>query len=85
MQEHAAPKEPALEREDWMSKAMPKSIPGVASETADKAKEEPAKKVTLLSLKAFISAWHRKVNFYRREFTERSTAAALRRGSVTWM
>lgn len=53
MQEHAAPKEPALEREDWMSKAMPKSIPGAASETADKAKEEPAKKVTLLSRKAF--------------------------------
>ena len=53
LQEHAAPKEPALEREDWMSKAMPKSIPGAAPETADKAKEEPAKKVTLLSRKAF--------------------------------
>jgi hypothetical protein len=34
-----------------MSKAMPKSIPAEAPETADNGKEEPAKKVKLLSIK----------------------------------
>jgi len=39
-QEQAAPRKPSAEREDWMTKAMPKAMP---EEQEDK--DEPAKKV----------------------------------------
>ena len=48
-QDTAARKKPSVEREDWMTKAMPKATPGAAQEGADQLKEEPAKKVTLQS------------------------------------
>ena len=76
MQEHAAPKKTALEREDWMSKAMPKSIPEATPETADKAKEQPAKKVTLLSRTQIGSGWHRKAILYMTEFAEHRSCLA---------
>ena len=38
-----------MEREDWMTKAMPKATPGAAQESAEQQKEEPAKKVILLA------------------------------------
>ena len=34
-----------MEREDWMTKAMPKSAPGAGKEAADAAAEELLKKV----------------------------------------
>ena len=40
-QEQAAPRKPSVEREDWMTKAMPKAMPEEQEE-----KDEPAKKVT---------------------------------------
>ena len=39
-----------MEREDWMTKAMPKSAPGAGKEGADAAGEEPMKKVVHASL-----------------------------------
>lgn len=38
-----------MEREDWMTKAMPKSAPGAGKEAADAAAEEPVKKVVYAS------------------------------------
>ena len=36
-----------MEREDWMTKAMPKGNLGEPQESASQPKDEPAKKVTL--------------------------------------
>ena len=38
-----------MEREDWMTKAMPKSALGAGKEAADAAEEEPVKKVVVAS------------------------------------
>ena len=44
-QGQAAPRKPSVEREDWMTKAMPKSAPGADKEAAGAAEEEAVKKV----------------------------------------
>lgn len=46
-QDIAAARKPSVEREDWMTKAMPKADPGEAQESAGQPKDEPAKKVSL--------------------------------------
>lgn len=44
-QVQAAPGKPSVEREGWMTKATPKTMPEALQEDADKAKEEASKKV----------------------------------------
>ena len=46
-QDTAAARKPSVEREDWMTKAMPKANPGEPQESTGQPKDEPAKKVTL--------------------------------------
>ena len=48
--QQAGPRKPSVEREDWMTKAMPKSAPGADSEAAGAAKDEPVKEVVHVSL-----------------------------------
>ena len=45
----AAPRKPSVERDDWMTKAMPKSAPGADKEDAGVAEEETVKKVMVYS------------------------------------
>ncbi len=52
-QDTVAARKPSVEREDWMTKAMPKAAPGAAQEGAEQLKEEPAKKVMLLANEYF--------------------------------